>query len=955
MATEHAHSGQTGLRLGGARADFVAGLGRKVKGLRTTAAKVREEPADFPRREELRRKLHALSSAAKMMKFDAMERAIAEALGTIDRSAVDAPLEEVDLASIEQVIEDLPALAWGDGDARVSGVEAVAKPAAPSYAALVVGSAQIAEALLDEPSSAFDTNGNRSVTFSCESTPDAQAAFDLARSTEPDLVILDADLDYAPELVEALMDDAITELAPIIVVGSFLEPAEASRYVAMGVAKTLSKPTSKSALRYECERALEARSASLPRIGVLGTPEASSGPHMDVAFGDRARVRLRGPAAEVRLQGRRVVVADDDPAVVWFLADLLKTHGCIVHEAFNGKQAVEVAYRTSPDLILCDIMMPDLDGFTLCRSLRRDVALHDVPMILLSWKEDLLQRTRELGAGAAGYLRKESDTRAIIARVREALRPRARVEMRLRDDVDVRGRVDGVSVRALLEIVCATRPEARVSVRDASFNYEVEIRDGAPRRATRTAGDGTVLDGSRVLALMLGVTAGRFTVTSSATTIDAHLEGNLAAQLAKPIARARAATALLTGPGATKANLTTLDEDLLDDYLRAMPEPARRIALRIADGATPRALMLEGTWAASLIEDIVRDLASRGIVTSIEDDMGNDLLASEVTRLVELSDARASFAPTAPTPAPVRAGACAAASPGELCESPEPADVRRASGADLDAGGSLGDAVLSEIAFHSPDPAPLQLPLDKAVALETSALEALMSPAPASASFDDDADHEDLDDSGTPTHEEMLALAEPTIVDDTTYAEREAADAEEAMAAAIPVDEASQSLPLSESRAAKTPLTAVTHRDEIAGLPPKRKTWPMVAFVAATGVAAWAVMHFAAAATEIPKAPGAAPPPAPAQAQVEQVKGSGNEEITYTNAPSETEVATGQGLLEISAPNGAVILVDGIERGRGGATLSLWAGSHDVRISGPDGDRGRAAEVRAGRVAHLKF
>ena len=488
MATEQAHSGlsasstspstpaaapATGLRLGGARADFVAGLGRKVSDLRAGSARVREAPNDFPRREELRRKMHALSSAAKLMKFDAMDRAISEALGTIDRSAVDMPLEDVDLASIEQILEDLPALAWGDGDARVSRIEPVAKRAAPKYSALVVGSSLIAEALLDDPPAATDeASASNHVTFACESTPDAQAAFDLARTTEPDLIVLDADLDCAIELVEALMDDPLTEGTPIVVVGSFLEAGEGSRYVAMGVAKTLAKPTSKISLRNACEAALEAGAVSLPRVGVLGTP-SSGAPSSDVAHGDRARVRLRGPAAEVRLQGRRIVVADDDPAVVWFLADLLKTSGCIVHEAFNGTQALELAYRTSPDLVICDIMMPELDGFTLCRMLRRDVALHDVPVILLSWKEDLLQRVRELGAGAAGYVRKESDTRAIVARVREALRPRARIEMRLRDDGEVRGRIDGVSVRTLLEIVCATRPEARVSVRDASFNYEV--------------------------------------------------------------------------------------------------------------------------------------------------------------------------------------------------------------------------------------------------------------------------------------------------------------------------------------------------------------------------------------------------------------------------------------------------------------------------------------------------
>ena len=113
----------TSARLGGARADFVAGLGRKVADLRNAFARVRTEPGSLSPREELRRKLHALGTAAKLMKCDAMERGIADAVGIIDRTAIDEPLAESDLASITQIIEDLPALAWGDGPARASGVQ----------------------------------------------------------------------------------------------------------------------------------------------------------------------------------------------------------------------------------------------------------------------------------------------------------------------------------------------------------------------------------------------------------------------------------------------------------------------------------------------------------------------------------------------------------------------------------------------------------------------------------------------------------------------------------------------------------------------------------------------------------------------------------------------------------------------------------------------------------------
>ena len=256
-----------GSRLGGARADFVAGLGRKVADLRVSLARVKATPDEAAARGELRRKLHALGSGAKLMKFDSMDRALVEGIAALDRAAPGSTLDERDLASVEQLVEDLPALAWGDGPTRSSLAEEKerAKAIEPTHTALVVGQAALADAL-QEPSHAF------APVFGCESTPDAQAAYDLARSVDPDLVVLDADLAYATELVEALMDDPATERIPVVVVGSFLEPSESARYVAMGVARTITKPTSREALRDACEEAVDAKHALPTTHARLGEP-----------------------------------------------------------------------------------------------------------------------------------------------------------------------------------------------------------------------------------------------------------------------------------------------------------------------------------------------------------------------------------------------------------------------------------------------------------------------------------------------------------------------------------------------------------------------------------------------------------------------------------------------------------------------------------------------------------
>ncbi len=1025
MHTSHARGEKTGggSRLGGARADFVASLGRKVADLRVSLARLKATPGEPAARDELRRKLHALGSGAKLMKFDAMERAIAEGLGSMDRAAGGVALETHDVEALEQLVEDLPALAWGDGPTRSSVAEHKAKAAEPTYSALVVGKASLAGALLEHVN-AIDP------TFSCESTPDAQAAYDLARSLDPDLVVLDADLPYSAELVEALMDDPATEKIPVVVVGSFGGQGEASRFVAMGVAKTITKPTSREALRAACEEAIDARrplpathailgEPTLEQLGdtlakqirdallagvdakgrsrkiVLGAGAEVLGPiwgaiarvrevvtartdgevrfttaapegalaiapslaDPDLPFDSRARGRMRGPAGEVRLSGRRVVVADDDPAVVWFLADLLKTAGCVVHEAFDGRQALEAAYKMSPDIVLSDILMPELDGFSLCRALRRDVALRDVPVVLLSWKEDLLQRVRELGANAAGYVRKESDTRAILARMREALRPRAHVETRLRDEAEVRGRLDGVSVRTLLEIVCATRPEARVSVRDASFLYEVEIRFGAPQKAIRTSGDGSVLRGPSVLAAMLGISAGRFTVTGSTSTVEADLDGSLAAQLARPIARARAATKLLTGPKMMIVERVELEESAIEDYLRATPNRARELVRRLHEGAAPRDLVLEGIVEPSLIEDLVSDLAARGLVRGIVGNGGTDLFSSAIARAERLADSRAQLQPTGPTPtpspaiddvvvAPSQAACMSIAEEEPICESPMPGDA-----------GSLEDAVLREVSHRSPE-----LPMSSAVStrppfVEPKTLVPRTSPPPPTVADDDD---------GTPCRDQIIALGEPTVIDDTHYGEEHVSAAPEA---SIPIDEASRpidadledvSMSARDDASEKTPFAAVTAKvDEEASATTKtsRPLWPMIVFFLAAAIVAWAFLHRAGGAATSGAEPAA--------------EDTLTSAVTYAAPTAETSLAPGQGVLDITTSPESVVVVDGTERGHGVAQVPLAAGQHDVRVkakatpapkstaarppSASEDERGCTVEVRAGRVARVRF
>ncbi|MBV9947633.1 MAG: response regulator, partial [Myxococcales bacterium] len=711
-------------RFGGARADFVASLGRKVNDARDLLTAIEEDPSTKPAREELRRRLHALGAGARLLRFEAMTQSLQEALAVLDRGAQAGALREEDVGFVAQVLDDLPTLVCGDlprEPAADPGREPTEAQGAMPVAVLVVGEEDLARALSAEgPGRPFEV----------ERIAEVDTVLELARSYGPDVVLVDVDVAGAPALVEALLDDPLTSPLPVVVIGTFRAPDELARFVALGAARTLPKPVANDVVRATCDEVAVTRDGPTMRV-TLGEPtleqladrlaqelkralvdsvapparslrvplgegtevlgafwgaiariqeivsEKTSGTvrfggeapegaialapvlHQDVAGADRAAGRGRGAAVDVRLQGRRVVVADDDPGVTWFVADLLRTAGCEVFEALDGAAALELAFRVQPELVVSDILMPEMDGFALCRALRRDVAVRDTPVILLSWKEDLLQRVRELGASAAAYMRKETGSRAILARVREVLRPRARIEARLRGEGEVRGRLDGLTPRVLLELVCLTRGDARLALRDATYLYEIDVRGGAPRRATRTASDGSYRSGERALASLLGVGAGRFVVTSSREALRGELSGTLSDQLARPIAMARAALAATTGARTMSVTRLLFDEESLDDYLRATPEPTRSLIGRLAQGVTPRRLLLGGEAAPGLVEDVLADLAARGAIRGVFGEGGDDLLGPAFDRALAVLKggprARQSMPPNARSSAAVPA------------------------------------------------------------------------------------------------------------------------------------------------------------------------------------------------------------------------------------------------------------------------------------------------------------
>lgn len=115
----------------------------------------------------------------------------------------------------------------------------------------------------------------------------------------------------------------------------------------------------------------------------------------------------------------KVLVADDDPNVCEMMRLYVDQHNIELIEAADGQQAIELAQKTDPDVVILDIMMPEKDGYEVCREIRR---ASNVPIIMLTAKDEEFDRVLGLELGADDYVTKPFSPRELIARIKAILR-----------------------------------------------------------------------------------------------------------------------------------------------------------------------------------------------------------------------------------------------------------------------------------------------------------------------------------------------------------------------------------------------------------------------------------------------------------------------------------------------------------------------------------------------------
>ena len=133
---------------------------------------------------------------------------------------------------------------------------------------------------------------------------------------------------------------------------------------------------------------------------------------------------------------KRLMLVDDDPNLILLVRDYLEFRGYEVITAENGKVALAELENSLPDLIICDIMMPEMDGYTLVQIIREQPKTEWIPVLFLSAKGQSQDRVKGLNTGADVYIVKPFEPEELVAQVESSLKQAERLRKRTSEGGD---------------------------------------------------------------------------------------------------------------------------------------------------------------------------------------------------------------------------------------------------------------------------------------------------------------------------------------------------------------------------------------------------------------------------------------------------------------------------------------------------------------------------------------
>ena len=128
---------------------------------------------------------------------------------------------------------------------------------------------------------------------------------------------------------------------------------------------------------------------------------------------------------EPMIVGSEILIVDDEPANLQLLLEILEAESYEIRVALNGHTALEQVATRLPDLILLDILMPDMDGYAVCRQIKSNPQSQDIPVVFLSALQDLDAKMKGFEAGGQDFVAKPFQETEVLARIKNHLTLRA--------------------------------------------------------------------------------------------------------------------------------------------------------------------------------------------------------------------------------------------------------------------------------------------------------------------------------------------------------------------------------------------------------------------------------------------------------------------------------------------------------------------------------------------------
>jgi CheY-like chemotaxis protein len=691
------------------RARFIAELGERLASIRHGLTRVVATPEASGELNAVRRRLHALAAAADVLHFtaaaDALRRAeleltslagapsaaparerVTRVLDLVPSLALGAPVdvhEELDSERTRSPREPLCVLVFGD-----AALEAALHKPGPLHGAETHATRELDQLLtlvtrLGPDVLVLDGDDVRLVEFlprlrqAAGSNPFPSVAVGSFESYEGLLRLIRRGVSRVlPKPVDAV---ALQRTLRVLVPRELPSPPRPNPFAhigAEGLVEAIGTEARRAfvdphsgappplALGTEAgNHALAALWSAFARIRVLAARASEAGvrfplegPHgmipLAPTLAEGKATNARDSPVSEALAGRRFVVADADPTLLGALSRALQRLGASVLPARDGAQALELCERQWPDALISDALLPSLDGFALCRRVRDDMALGDLPVAVICWKEHLLEHARRLSEQGAEARALDPDAFAPLA---ESLQKRMVLERRLERHDAVHGRIDGLTPRLLLQLACSRTPSARLSVRTGRLAVEVTVVDGRPVHARLLDGDSLAAEGAAALGPFLGMRVGRFSLEPLSISPAAHFSGDVMTVLAPVIGRARRARAWLTSSGAEGLTRIDLEPRVAALYAEEAPAAHRSLLTRVLRGESPRQLseLAEAvdTGDTSTLTALLLELVRRGGVLALIDPNGRDALDPDLTRASAPARGRATDAPAVVLPA----------------------------------------------------------------------------------------------------------------------------------------------------------------------------------------------------------------------------------------------------------------------------------------------------------------